>query len=227
MKIAPWEAPTSPNREVVRMPSLTPPDPMEAGGNAIPTGIYGDLSNEWVNFDEHNQRLLLMVRELFWQADLHTNPYTLYGGSAVFCGGHVELADGGTFYSLWKAALTQRTFPGGERISSHQSTHTQYEIAMPPGWGTLLFGMRNGGTWFQNEAYPITTTWGDYFGHVGTTIEYGSSKLFAALGFGTVQNIGAKGKSPLDDANPLRLPAAWCSANMAGLIGYHGWPVYV
>lgn len=199
------------------MPSLTPPDPMEAGGGKDAFNAYGELFNEWSTFDPRNQDLILLIRELFWQADLHTNPYSLYGGAAVFCGGHVELADGGYAYGVWSRALEQRVFPGGARISSHQSTHPQFEIAMPPGWGTLLFGMRNGGTWFQNEAYPITTTWADYFGHVGTTIEYGTSKLFAALGIGSVQNIGAKGKSPLDDANPLRLPAAWCNDNIHAL----------
>lgn len=205
------------------MPGLTPPDPMEAGGGADAARIYNDLTTDWAGFSDPYQRLILMVRELFWQADLHTNPVSLYGGACLFCGGHVELADGGMFYSQWRAALDAGVFPGGERISSHTSTHTQYEIAMPPGWGTHLFGVRNGGTWFQNETYAITTTWGDYFGHVGTTVEYGGSKLLAFIGAGTVQNIGAKGKSPLDDAHPLRLPGAWCDANADGLIGQFGW----
>ncbi|MEO3470885.1 hypothetical protein AAFN86_03380 [Roseomonas sp. CAU 1739] len=205
------------------MPALTPPDPMEAGGGVDAARIYADLQNDWAGFSGEEQRLILMVRELFWQADLHTNAVTLYGGSSVFCGGHVEVDDGGVLYSQWRAALDAQFFMGGERISSHTSTHAQYEIAMPTGWGTHLFGVRNGGTWFQNETYAITTTWGDYFGHVGTTVEYGGSKLLAALGVGTVQNIGAKGKSPLDDAHPLRLPAAWCNANLDALIGQFGW----
>jgi hypothetical protein len=202
------------------MPLLTPPDVMEGGGSADAQRIYGDLVNDWPGFSADYQRLILMVRELFWQADFNTNVNGLYGGACVFCGGHVELGDGGVFYSLWRAALDAGTFPGGQRISSHSSTHTQYEIAMPPGWGTHLFGVRNGGTWFQNETYAITTTWGDYFGHVGTTFEYGGSKVLAALNLGSVQNIGAKGKSPLDDAHPLRLPAV---ANMDQLIGQLGW----
>ncbi|GGJ10456.1 hypothetical protein [Neoroseomonas lacus] len=83
--------------------------------------------------------------------------------------------------------------------------------------------MRNGGTGFQNETYAITTTWGDFFGHVGTTVEYGGSRLLAFAGAGTVPNIGANGRWPLDDAHPQRLPGAWCDANAASLIGQFGW----
>jgi len=207
------------------MPVLTAADVMEGGGGADATRIYNDLANDWNGFSPNYQRLMLMVRQLFQAADLNTNNGMLYGGACAFCGGHVEVQDGGVLYSLWRAALDARVFPGGQRISSHQSTHTQYEIALPPGWGTLLFGVRNGGTWFQNEAYPITTGWGDYFGHFGTTIEYGASKVGSALtgGYVQVQNIGAKGKSPLDDAHPIVVPQAWCNANLDGVIGMLGW----
>jgi hypothetical protein len=202
------------------MPLLTPPDVKEALKGTDAHRIYGELKEEWNGFGANYQALILMIRALFWQADLETNTNGMFGGACVFCGGHVELGDEASLYDLWKGALDSKKFGGGKRISSHSSEKDQYEIAMPKGWGTHLFGVRNGGTWFQNETYAITTTTSDYVGHVGTTIQYGASKAFAFLGVGTVQNIGAKGKSTLDDAHPLRLKTI---PNLKDMVGDPGW----
>ena len=195
------------------MPLLTNPDALEALSQPA-SGIYQQLAADWANIPAGYQSFILMVRELFKLADLETNNGQLYGGACVFCGGHVELDDGGVFYTHWRAAQDNGRFAGGQRISSHTSDQQQYEIALPLTWGTILFGTRNGGTWFQNEAYPITTTKTAWWGHVGTTIQYGASKVGSAVSGGAiaVKNIGAKGKSANDDANPLRLTDTFCDA---------------
>lgn len=199
------------------------PDVMESMQHSEASRIYGDLVADWNTFSENNQRLMGLMRALFWAADRATSANPLYGGSCVFCGGHVEMQDWGAFAYFFQKGLTDFGLPGGERISSHQSDGKQHEIALPAGWGTLLFGTRNNGTWFQNEGYPITTSWSDYIGHVGTTIQYGASKIGAAIPYSGVQvlNIGAKGKSPADDAHPLR--KAWQEQQIRLLLDVYAW----
>lgn len=197
------------------------PDVMEnmAAGDA--GRIYGELQRDWNSFSGNNQRLISLMRTLFWAADRQTNGNPLYGGACVFCGGHVEMQDGAAFAYFFRKGLDEHGLPGGERISSHQSEGKQYEIALPRGWGTLLFGTRNNGTWFQNEGYPITTSWADYIGHVGTTIQYGASVAYARVMGGQALNIGAKGRSPNNDQNPLR--KAWNTPQIRLLLGVHDW----
>lgn len=197
------------------------PDVMESMATSDAGRIYGELGRDWNGFSKNNQRLISLMRTLFWAADRQTNNNPLYGGACVFCGGHVEMQDGGAFEDFFRRGLTNFGLRGGERISSHRSDGKQHEIALPHGWGTLLFGTRNGDTWFQNEGYPITTDWPDYIGHVGTTIQYGVSVIYAKVMGGQALNIGAKGRSPNNDANPLR--KAWTMPQIRLLLGVHDW----
>ncbi len=97
------------------------------------------------------------------------------GGSLVFCGANVRIAnDGGRYYQQWLGAcglqrgMRTGTFSG----SSHASDVDQFEIRIN-GAGCILVGRAShpgiaGGshTWFQSESHAAT-------GHVGQSILHG------------------------------------------------------
>jgi hypothetical protein len=195
------------------MPTLLPPDAFENDSSLECYPIYQALIKDWNGFGDYHQKLMNDLRTLFRIALFSSLPSTTThrGSSDVFCGGHVEVEDMTIFFDAWKQAITTNAaalgIKGGERISSHQSDSKQYEIELPYGWGTLLFGTRKGGTWFQNEAYAITTSKSAWVGHAGTTVQYGSSVGAHYFFGGQASNIGAKGRSKNNDANALTVSA--------------------
>ncbi|MEF1300785.1 hypothetical protein QTO17_02505 [Vibrio owensii] len=191
---------------------LSAPDRHESrsdwGGAALghsAYSIYQALLKDQAHFQGQNMKYLQVIndiRELYHRATLRTE-----GGSIVFKGGHVEVEDNKMFYRYWRSILQQGQARGGSRNgkSSHQSDDEQFEILFPNRWGNVLFGTRNGGTWFQTEAYGFTEsakTWNgmkDTIGHASTTVQYyGSFKT---------RQVGTAGCSKYTEASPLHLIA--------------------
>ncbi|MCG7495664.1 hypothetical protein MHO82_02180 [Vibrio sp. Of7-15] len=167
--------------------------------------IYRLLSRDEHHFQANRKKYLQVINDirlLYYRASGQRE-----GGAEVFKGGQVMLADNKMFYRYWRSLIQSGHVDGGSRdgMSSHNSVDEQFEVLFPNRWGNVLFGTRNGGTWFQTEAYGFTapiSTWGgfkDTIGHVSTTVQYGLS--------GMSRQVGTCGYSPHTEARPLRLQA--------------------
>ena len=90
------------------------------------------------------------------------------GGSNYLNGGHVEVRDDKDLYNTWVSYILSNKIIGANRdaSSSHQSDDPQFEIIFD-GFGCILFGTRNGGTWFQTEKHAFTSGAIDKIAHIG------------------------------------------------------------
>lgn len=84
-------------------------------------------------------------------------------GIHLFHGGHVRLADDKRFYRFLLSYLAGtprwgwRGRRGGSRrwSQTHRTLDDPFELILPPGWGCLLVGTHDTGTWFQSEATSV------------------------------------------------------------------------
>ncbi|GHD64416.1 hypothetical protein [Jeongeupia chitinilytica] len=200
---------------------LAPADSEEAKGgsvwiNAHTAGtIYQLLLTDQNHFTGKYCCIINDIRKLYRIGALATLNET-QGGSLVFKGGHVEVADRKMFYTFWRALVLNGDVKGGSRqgASSHQSDDEQFEILFPNRWGNLLFGTRNGGTWFQTEAYGFTdkSWWNgskDSLGHASTTVQHYATKWTPMV---ATRQVGTCGYSTYTEkeGTQLRVPFGLC-----------------
>jgi hypothetical protein len=108
-------------------------------------------------------------------------------------GSHVMVADGDLYTRLAALAISADA-DATPRTSSHVSDVSQYEIRFE-GLGVMLFGMKDGKTWFQMEnTSGSAEDLGEIFGHLGDFFIH----LFSR------QNVGPLGLSPKTDKDPLQ-----------------------
>jgi hypothetical protein len=131
-------------------------------------------------------------------------------GINAFNGGHLRLNDESKLYSSVKRYVdgggTIAYMYGGNYVrggtrkwsQSHPTLATPYEITMPSywlsGWGCLLFGTHDGGSWFQSEATSVKRGYG--------SMAYHTAKDFAAYKMSGLQQ-GAIGTSTKSDKDPI------------------------
>lgn len=199
---------------------LTNPDAEETKGgsvwvNAHTAGsIYQLLLSDENHFTGKYCGIINDIRTLYRIGAFATTGQQ-EGGSLVFKGGHVEVADRGMFYRFWRALVQSGIVDGGSRQgkSSHQSDDEQFEILFPNRWGNLLFGTRNNGTWFQTEAYGFTSSgWNgakDMIGHGSTTVQHYATKWTPLV---ATRQVGTCGYSTYTEkeGTQLRVPYPLC-----------------
>jgi hypothetical protein len=140
-------------------------------------------------------------------------------GIVAFHGGHVRLSDSKRFYkavqsyvangstlvsmSTWVPVVGMTPRGGNRSLSqSHPSDDSPYEVTMPMGWGCILVGTKEGGSWFQTEATSVKRGWG--------SMAYHTAKDFAAYKATGLQQ-GPAGTSDHSDKNPLKVDTSACN----------------
>lgn len=200
--------------------ALSPPDRQEAQYGFVwlsahtAGSIYQLLVRDCKHFSEQHCYIINDIRKLY-RVGAFVTGQTEEGGSLVFKGGHVEVGDDRMFYRYWRALVENNNVKGGSRQgkSSHQSDDEQFEILFPNRWGNLLFGTRQGWTWFQTEAYGFTSSGyegvKDTVGHVSTTIQHYTTKW---MPFTATRQVGTCGYSAYTEkeGKQLRVPKAFC-----------------
>lgn len=175
--------------------------------------IYQRLIYDQGYFSEQQTDLINQIRYLYEQGTAQGGAPE--AGTLAFHGGHVIVRDGGALYQTWEQEYNHMTVPSGQRgaginlPSSHYPGNgaPQYELRLPltlqQNWGTVLFGINGGDTWFQIEGHSGTAGPG-----ITGAARYLSDTLMHAFDFAshkaTQQQVGPCGySSHMETANPV------------------------
>jgi hypothetical protein len=143
-------------------------------------------------------------------------------GAHVFHGGHVRLEDDARLYRYVRAYLAggrawdwwwggSRARGGSRRgAQTHRTLHEPVEVTLPArlltGWGCLLVGTHERGTWFQAEGSSVRRGLAPLVHHAA--VDYVKYRL-------TGLQVGPLGRSARTDRDPLVVPRDLCTEGMA------------
>jgi hypothetical protein len=202
-------APAGPHRSEVK----TPPPPLSPprGTAALPLPArarYRQLEAALAAHPPELRTLVELTAWLHWRTTDEPGPHVLHGG-------HVRMMDGGRLYrwvrgylaggrrwDWWWGGPGRR---GGSRrwLQSHRTLDLPVEVTLPSrlltGWGCLLVGTHDHGTWFQAEATSVRRGLAALLYH--NVVDYTTYRL-------TGRQIGPLGRSTRTEADPLVVPAA-------------------